>query len=128
MALHSDLARSGTAPATAREPATVLIVDDTPGNLELLGTILRREYRVKAATSGTRALQIAAAEPQPDLILLVTQSGRHFDPEVVTAFVASFDDFCDIARRYGGDDEGALLAQISARAAARSTVPSEQVD
>ncbi len=49
---------------------TVLIVDDVPDNIDLLASILRSDYRCKAATSGQRALEIARAQPQPDLILL----------------------------------------------------------
>lgn len=49
---------------------TVLIVDDTPDNLLLLNELLQPHYRVRAANSGFRALQIAARVPRPDLILL----------------------------------------------------------
>ena len=53
----------------ARQP-TILIVDDTPENLSVLGELLQPTFRVRAANSGRRALQIARAEPTPDLILL----------------------------------------------------------
>jgi diguanylate cyclase (GGDEF)-like protein/PAS domain S-box-containing protein len=49
---------------------TILIVDDGPENLAVLGEMLRPSYRVRVANSGERALQIAGAEPRPDLILL----------------------------------------------------------
>lgn len=49
---------------------TVLIVDDTPANIQLLNSMLREQYKVKAATSGEKALKIAHTEPQPDIILL----------------------------------------------------------
>ncbi|QEP44308.1 response regulator [Ectothiorhodospiraceae bacterium BW-2] len=48
----------------------ILVVDDTPDNINLISGMLRRDYRVKAATCGERALAIAAASPMPDLILL----------------------------------------------------------
>ncbi len=48
---------------------TILIVDDTPQNLTLLGELLLPYYRVRAANSGERALRAATAQP-PDLILL----------------------------------------------------------
>lgn len=51
---------------------TVLVVDDTPDNLSLMGSLLRTEYRVKLAPSGERALKIASAAGKPDLILLST--------------------------------------------------------
>jgi eukaryotic-like serine/threonine-protein kinase len=48
----------------------VLIVDDTPANLDLLCGMLRdRGYRVRVATSGQRALAAVHAE-KPDLLLL----------------------------------------------------------
>ena len=49
---------------------TILIVDDIADNLDLLANVLRPEYRVRVANSGSRALGIAAAPPHPDLILL----------------------------------------------------------
>ena len=48
----------------------VLVVDDTPTNIRLLNGMLRQHYKVKAATSGEKALQIARTEPHPDIILL----------------------------------------------------------
>ncbi len=52
------------------EPATILVVDDTPANLSLMTGLLRDEYKVKAAIDGEKALRIAQASPPPDLILL----------------------------------------------------------
>ena len=49
---------------------TVLVVDDTPENIDVLSGVLRADYKVKAAPNGERALRIAAAEPRPDMILL----------------------------------------------------------
>jgi putative two-component system response regulator len=48
---------------------TLLIVDDSPENLTVLGELLSPHYRVRAATSGARALELALQAP-PDLILL----------------------------------------------------------
>ncbi len=50
--------------------ATVLVVDDTPDNLTLISNLLRNDYKIKVTTHGEKALQIARAHPQPDLILL----------------------------------------------------------
>jgi putative two-component system response regulator len=50
--------------------STILIVDDNPENLTVLGELLQTEYRVRAATGGIRALALAVSAPQPDLILL----------------------------------------------------------
>ncbi len=49
---------------------TILIVDDTPQNLTILGELLQPYYRVRAANSGERALRAAGLQPRPDLILL----------------------------------------------------------
>ena len=49
---------------------TVLIIDDTPDNIDVITGILRPHYRLKAALNGERGLAIAAAQPVPDLILL----------------------------------------------------------
>ena len=54
----------------AGQPRTLLVVDDTPENLSVLGEILMPHYRVRAASSGERALLVAASEPRPELILL----------------------------------------------------------
>jgi len=48
----------------------ILVVDDTPDNILVLGDILRSKYEVKAAPRGEKALQIANADPKPDMILL----------------------------------------------------------
>ena len=55
---------------TAARQSTVLVVDDTRENLTLMGELLRTDYHVRVANSGHRALQVADAEPKPDLILL----------------------------------------------------------
>jgi response regulator RpfG family c-di-GMP phosphodiesterase len=52
------------------QPATILVVDDTPDNLMLMGDLLRDKYRVKVANSGEKALRILLGDPLPDLILL----------------------------------------------------------
>ena len=49
---------------------TILIVDDNPNNLVLVNNLLKHDYRLKVANNGQTALRIAAAQEQPDLILL----------------------------------------------------------
>jgi len=49
---------------------TILVVDDSPGNIALLCQILESSYAVRIATSGERALQIVFDDNPPDLILL----------------------------------------------------------
>ena len=48
----------------------ILAVDDAEDLLALIGKALASEYRVKLAADGGDALTLAAAAPQPDLILL----------------------------------------------------------
>jgi len=48
----------------------VLIVDDTPENIQVLMGTLQDQYAIVAAINGEKALKLAVAEPQPDLILL----------------------------------------------------------
>jgi len=52
------------------DKATILIVDDSPSNLQILAAILKDTYHIKAATSGKDCLKIACSDPRPDLILL----------------------------------------------------------
>jgi putative two-component system response regulator len=54
-------------PASA---SPLLIVDDNPENLTVLGEILQAEFRVRAATNGRRALELAALQPRPALALV----------------------------------------------------------
>ena len=50
--------------------ATILVVDDMPENLEVIGALLQPFYAVRLAQSGEQALHAAREEPIPDLILL----------------------------------------------------------
>ncbi|MBA3007727.1 MAG: hybrid sensor histidine kinase/response regulator [Proteobacteria bacterium] len=56
-------------PASDERPR-ILIVDDAPDNLGVLLDALKDDYTVIAARNGSKALQLAAATPAPDLILL----------------------------------------------------------
>ena len=52
------------------EKPSILVVDDTPANLQLLASMLKeRGYKTRPVPSGLLALQAALSEP-PDLILL----------------------------------------------------------
>jgi signal transduction histidine kinase len=63
-------------PTPIPSTADILIVDDTPANLQLLAGMLReRGYKVRPAPNGETALRAAHASP-PDLILLdITMPG-----------------------------------------------------
>ena len=54
---------------SATEKATILAVDDTPENLDVVKGLLGDDYIVKAATSGAMALKIVEKQ-MPDLVLL----------------------------------------------------------
>ena len=49
---------------------TVLLVDDAPANIQVVNAILKDTYKIRIATNGAKALELAKATPPPDLILL----------------------------------------------------------
>ncbi|MBT4289188.1 MAG: diguanylate cyclase [Deltaproteobacteria bacterium] len=49
---------------------SLLIVDDIPTNIKVLGETLKTNYQIRLATNGFKALEIASSENPPDLILL----------------------------------------------------------
>jgi two-component system sensor histidine kinase/response regulator len=50
--------------------STILIVDDTPDNLELLSHLFKGQYGVLVARTGVIALSICQSDNPPDLVLL----------------------------------------------------------
>jgi sigma-B regulation protein RsbU (phosphoserine phosphatase) len=48
----------------------LLLVDDEPANIQVVNSILKDEYKIRVATNGAKALELVAATPLPDLILL----------------------------------------------------------
>jgi CheY-like chemotaxis protein len=54
----------------AQEKKKILIVDDTPANIQILVEVLKDEYTTIVAVNGEKALRLAAKDPAPDLILL----------------------------------------------------------
>jgi len=99
----------------ARDPCdtrpVVLVVDDLPDNLTVLGDLLQAHYRVRVANSGLAALRLAASAPRPDLILLdVMMPGMdglevlrrlQADPQtfdIPVLFVTAMDDTADEAQ------------------------------
>ena len=48
----------------------ILIVDDTPANIQIAQSILKNEYKIRVATSGAKALELVKAKPRPALVLL----------------------------------------------------------
>ncbi len=55
--------------APAKRPC-LLLVDDTPANIQILVGLLQADYELKVATRGAQALKICEQTPQLDLILL----------------------------------------------------------
>ena len=49
---------------------TVLLVDDAPANIQIVNSILKDIYKIRIATNGAKALELAKVAPPPDLILL----------------------------------------------------------
>src|SRR3954451_16319628 len=52
------------------EVKTVLLVDDEPANIQIVNSILKDTYKIRIATNGAKALEIANQVPAPDLVLL----------------------------------------------------------
>ena len=98
---------------------TILLVDDQPENISIMIEALHSRYTLLAATDGKTALERAAGDPRPDLVLLdVMMPGmsghevcRRIKAEPATQdipviFVTSLDDPDDEARglRIGASD------------------------
>lgn len=80
------------------EPAKILVVDDTPANIKLLGDLLAsRGYAVCTATNGEEGLARLAAE-KPDLVLL----------DVMMPGISGY----DVCRRIRADPATALLPVV----------------
>jgi len=52
------------------EKATILVVDDTPENIDVLRGLLKSDYKVKVAINGEQALKLCFSASPPDLVLL----------------------------------------------------------
>jgi len=52
------------------EKRLLLLVDDDPENIQAVHAILKDQYKIRVATNGSRALELAKTEPLPELILL----------------------------------------------------------
>ncbi len=48
----------------------ILIVDDTPANIDVLGSMLSGRYDIRVALNGEKALEIVGSDNPPDLVLL----------------------------------------------------------
>lgn len=52
------------------EKKILLVVDDDSENIQIVRSILGDKYKIRVATDGFKALELAKVEPLPDLILL----------------------------------------------------------
>lgn len=57
-------------PRSSGSSETILVVDDAAGNIDVMAGLLKGMFKVRAATSGEKALKIAQSKSPPDLILL----------------------------------------------------------
>jgi sigma-B regulation protein RsbU (phosphoserine phosphatase) len=102
----------------ADQKKTVLVVDDAPANIQIVNSILKDFYKIRVATSGAKALELAKITPPPDLILLDVMMPEMDGYEVCTRlklirirgiFQSYFlPDRRMSMRRHGGFDVGAV--------------------
>ena len=52
------------------EKKLLLLVDDNASHIHVVRSILKDDYKIRIATTGAQALDLARVEPMPDLILL----------------------------------------------------------
>jgi serine phosphatase RsbU (regulator of sigma subunit) len=64
------LREGDTTMKSADEVKTLLLVDDAPANIQIANSILTDSYKIRIATNGAKALELASVTPLPDLILL----------------------------------------------------------
>jgi len=57
-------------PEEVDQRRTILIVDDEPTNLQVLGELLKSDYKTRVCRSGAQALDICSKAVKPDLVLL----------------------------------------------------------
>ena len=73
------------------ENKIVMVVDDAPANIQIVNSILKDTYKVRVATTGAKALQLASATPALDLILLDVMMPEMDGYEVCTRLKAAAD-------------------------------------
>ena len=98
---------------------TVLVVGDTPENIDNLAAILSADYRVQTARNGRQALEIALSASPPDLVLLDILmpgmdgyeicrrlKGQGQTRDIPVIFISALDDLVDKVRGFeaGGVD------------------------
>ena len=84
----------GTRRSPDSSPQTILVVDDTPENIQFIGGVLQPLYRIRVANNGATALKVAASEPRPDLILLDVMMPDMDGYEVIRCLQATKETAC----------------------------------
>jgi len=56
--------------SSKHEKTTILVVDDTPENIDVLRGLLKPHYKVKVAINGDQALKLCFSDSPPSLLLL----------------------------------------------------------
>lgn len=69
-AMHSKNTQVKVSAAIKTKPASILVVDDVADNIQIIAEVIKKDYRIKAATSGEKALSICLSKNPPDMLLL----------------------------------------------------------
>ena len=89
--------------------STILLVDDSATNIQVLASCLKDKYHLKIATNGQQCLSICANLPSPDLILLDIEmpdmNGYEVLEEIKKISNASTIPVIFVTGRQGNEDE-----------------------
>lgn len=102
---------------------TVLIVDDSPADLQMVMSVVQQEFKVVAATSGQQALTVVD-KARPDLVLLdVTMPGidgyqtcqeiKDAHPSLPVIFLSANDSTEEILQGYGAGGSDYVVKPFS---------------
>ncbi len=70
---------------------TVMLIDDSTTNLNLIASMLKGEYRIRAISDSVKALRLLETQPLPDLILLDVMMPQMDGFELCRRFMAGQD-------------------------------------
>ena len=95
------MSSSSTSSRDARQPATILVVDDEPSLWEMWSIVLQREgYRVLLVDGGRAAVELLRQEPVDILLSDVRlpdmngvdllREAKHIDPQVIGIMITAF--------------------------------------
>lgn len=140
MTLNTPASQTVDLPTDEESKGLILIVDDTPHNLQILSTALTKQgYQVRGAANGSMAL-IGARNIMPDLILLDIKmpemdgytvcerlKSEALTQDIPVIFISALDDALDKVKAFtvGGVDyitKPFQLAEILARVENQLTI------